>query len=168
MPTTFTVYGADGRRIIRQVNEAYATEFAQKLHGETGEELAVVADGPLDAVGVAEAEQADDAPTKASLMKLNRKKLDKAAKDAGVAEPEKLASKEAVADAVLALAGEQAPEGELVAFYAQWDNTDETELLTTIAGWTPEDGPTDDDKAAILAHEEQHLRREAVLEALTP
>ena len=45
MPS-FSVYGADGRRILRGVSEQHANEFAATLAAQTGEELEVLTDGP--------------------------------------------------------------------------------------------------------------------------
>ena len=42
--STFTVYGADGRRISRGVAESYALEIAHRIQTETGETITVTPD----------------------------------------------------------------------------------------------------------------------------
>ena len=41
----FTVYGADGRRVVRGYAESAARELAARIHADSGETLTVVEDG---------------------------------------------------------------------------------------------------------------------------
>ena len=41
----FTVYGADGRRVVRGYAESAARELAARIHANSGETLTVVEDG---------------------------------------------------------------------------------------------------------------------------
>lgn len=85
---TFSVYGEDGRRVVRNYSEAAAREFANATSNRTGEKLDIRKDdaddsvrAPLDEFGTQqsedaaqEAEQASGFPsTHADLDKLGKK-----------------------------------------------------------------------------------------------
>lgn len=48
---TVTVIGADGRRIVRNVDRQYAADLAARIHAQTGETIEIV-DEELEASGI--------------------------------------------------------------------------------------------------------------------
>lgn len=125
----FTVYGADGRRVVRGFAEAAARELAARINADSGETLTVLADdAAFDAAPAAEVEG------KRPLEDLSAKELKQLAKELGVTfakranrEKKIAALREAlpVADAEAPNADEQDPDAFTVKDEAASDDTPE-------------------------------------------
>ena len=164
---TFTVYGADGRRIQRGVAETYARQLAGRIHDETGEDVQVVAD-----------DATPTAPTAAAPVDLGdlasrtRSEIDAyAASELGLDTRAAKTKKHVVALIEAKIA--EAPVGMPVLepaeaeFFALWDATSPDDLIDKIAGWAIiEEAPSSADVAVIAAHEEASGNRQDVLDAL--